>query len=73
MTTGDPRIDACIAKPEPFAQPILEHERETVHDCCDYVEWITDAKRPDTRARRPAQTIGQLAEGKTLHWKYASR
>ena len=73
MTTRDPRIDACIAKPESFAKLILERVREIVHDCCDYVEWITEAKRPDTRARRLARTIDQLAEGKALHWKYASR
>lgn len=39
----------------------------------EYVEWIMEAKRTETRARRLAQTIEQLADGKTLHWKYASR
>jgi uncharacterized protein YdeI (YjbR/CyaY-like superfamily) len=29
--TGDPRIDAYIAKAAPFARPILEHVRERVH------------------------------------------
>lgn len=36
----------------------------------DYVEWITDAKREDTRARRLEQTVEWLAEGKTRNWKY---
>jgi uncharacterized protein YdeI (YjbR/CyaY-like superfamily) len=36
----------------------------------DYVEWITGAKRSETRARRIVQTIDQLREGKRLHWKY---
>jgi hypothetical protein len=27
----------------------------------------------DARARRLAQTIELLVEGKTLHWEYASR
>ena len=27
----DPRIDAYIAKAQPFARPILEHVRERVH------------------------------------------
>lgn len=37
----------------------------------EYVEWITEAKRQETRERRLAQVIAQLAEGKTRHWKYA--
>lgn len=29
--TRDPRVDAYIAKAQPFAQPILTHLRELVH------------------------------------------
>lgn len=36
----------------------------------EYVEWITEAKRADTRARRIEQAIAQLAEGKKRNWKY---
>ncbi|MBX3739096.1 MAG: YdeI/OmpD-associated family protein [Candidatus Didemnitutus sp.] len=36
----------------------------------DYVEWITEAKRPATRATRLATTLAWLAEGKTRNWKY---
>lgn len=36
----------------------------------DYIEWITEAKRPKTRVQRLATTITQLVEGKTRHWKY---
>ncbi len=36
----------------------------------DYVEWITGAKREDTRARRVAQAVAWLAEGKARNWKY---
>lgn len=39
----------------------------------DYLEWIDEAKRADTRARRLAQTLTWLAEGKPRHWKYLSR
>ncbi|MDO5505713.1 MAG: YdeI/OmpD-associated family protein [Pseudoxanthomonas suwonensis] len=39
----------------------------------DYIEWITEAKREDTRARRLAQTIQWLAEGKRRNWKYEAR
>jgi len=36
----------------------------------DYVEWILEAKRPDTRQRRIEQAVGWLAEGKSRNWKY---
>lgn len=36
----------------------------------EYVEWITEAKRDETRARRVAQTVEWLAEGKRRNWKY---
>jgi uncharacterized protein YdeI (YjbR/CyaY-like superfamily) len=36
----------------------------------EYVEWITEAKREETRAKRLAQTIEWLAEGKRRNWKY---
>lgn len=36
----------------------------------DYVEWIIDAKRADTRQRRLVQAVEWLAEGKSRHWKY---
>ncbi|QDT55411.1 hypothetical protein Pan44_34540 [Caulifigura coniformis] len=36
----------------------------------EYVEWITEAKRPETREKRLATTLEWLAEGKPRHWKY---
>ena len=36
----------------------------------EYVEWVTEAKRDETRAKRLAQTVEWLAEGKRRHWKY---
>jgi uncharacterized protein YdeI (YjbR/CyaY-like superfamily) len=36
----------------------------------EYIEWITEAKRPDTRATRLATTLAWLAEGKRRNWKY---
>ena len=36
----------------------------------EYVEWIVEAKGPDTRARRLAQAILWMAEGKSRNWKY---
>jgi uncharacterized protein YdeI (YjbR/CyaY-like superfamily) len=39
----------------------------------DYVEWVSEAKRPETRARRVAQAVEWIAEGKTRNWKYERR
>jgi uncharacterized protein YdeI (YjbR/CyaY-like superfamily) len=36
----------------------------------EYVEWIVEAKREETRAKRLAQTVEWLAEGKRRNWKY---
>ena len=38
----------------------------------EYIEWIVEAKREETRAKRLAQTIEWLAEGKRRNWKYES-
>jgi len=36
----------------------------------EYLEWITEAKRDETRAKRLAQAVEWLAEGKKRNWKY---
>jgi hypothetical protein len=36
----------------------------------EYVEWIVEAKRPETRQRRIATAIAWIAEGKPRNWKY---
>ncbi len=36
----------------------------------EYLEWIADAKADDTRARRVAQAVEWLAQGKRRNWKY---
>jgi uncharacterized protein YdeI (YjbR/CyaY-like superfamily) len=36
----------------------------------DYIEWITEAKRAATRAKRLEEALGWIAEGKTRYWKY---
>jgi len=36
----------------------------------EYVEWIVDAKREETRERRIAQAVEWIAEGKQRNWKY---
>jgi uncharacterized protein YdeI (YjbR/CyaY-like superfamily) len=39
------------------------HQRE-------YIEWITEAKTGETRARRLGTAVGWIAEGKARNWKY---
>ncbi|MBI3367009.1 MAG: YdeI/OmpD-associated family protein, partial [Burkholderiales bacterium] len=46
-----------------FAAFAPSHQRE-------YVEWILEAKKPETRERRLLQAVDQIAEGKSRHWKY---
>lgn len=36
----------------------------------DYVEWITKAKRDETRSKRLSQAVEWMAEGKRRNWKY---
>jgi len=36
----------------------------------EYTDWLIEAKREETRARRLATTIEWLNEGKSRHWKY---
>jgi uncharacterized protein YdeI (YjbR/CyaY-like superfamily) len=37
----------------------------------EYVEWISEAKREETRKRRVETAIAWMAEGKSRNWKYA--
>jgi uncharacterized protein YdeI (YjbR/CyaY-like superfamily) len=36
----------------------------------EYIEWIIEAKRDETRSKRLAQTLEWLAQGKARNWKY---
>lgn len=39
----------------------------------EYIDWITEAKRAETRTRRLAQAVEMIAEGKQRNWKYQAR
>jgi uncharacterized protein YdeI (YjbR/CyaY-like superfamily) len=39
----------------------------------EYVEWITEAKTEPTRKKRIETALEWLSEGKSRHWKYASK
>ena len=59
---------AALFQEHPVARATFEkfspsHRRE-------YVEWITEAKREETRAKRLATTLEWLAQGKPRNWQY---
>lgn len=59
---------AAALKKKPKARQAFEafspsHRRE-------YVEWITEAKRADTRSKRIATAVAWIADGKSRNWKY---
>lgn len=39
----------------------------------DYVEWIAEAKGPDTRKRRISTAVEWISEGKARNWKYQAK
>jgi uncharacterized protein YdeI (YjbR/CyaY-like superfamily) len=58
--------EALLKKPKAkavFEDFAYSHRKE-------YIEWIADAKREETKAKRIAQTIEWLKENKRRNWKY---
>ena len=49
-----------------FSAMATSHQRE-------YIDWIVDAKREETRHKRLTQAIEWLSEGKSRNWKYERR
>lgn len=70
-----PAPKAEIATPVDFAAALAGPAR-AIFDAFppsarrEYLEWITEAKREDTRAKRIAQATEWIAEGKRRNWKY---
>ncbi len=66
-----------IAMPDDFAAALKKsarasktYENFSASKRRDYLEWITEAKRDQTRRQRIATSIEWLAEGKSHNWKY---
>ncbi|MFN2974539.1 YdeI/OmpD-associated family protein [Terriglobus aquaticus] len=66
--------------PPVFAQalqdnPTAKQNFEAFPPSCrrEYVLWITQAKREETRVRRVQQAVAQLQEGKRFNWKYEAK
>jgi uncharacterized protein YdeI (YjbR/CyaY-like superfamily) len=69
-----------IPVPQDFAAALGENPpaKATFDDLApshrrDYLEWITEAKRDETRGKRIATALEWLAEGKRRNWKYEKR
>jgi uncharacterized protein YdeI (YjbR/CyaY-like superfamily) len=39
----------------------------------EYIEWVNEAKRDETKSKRIAQAVEWIAEGKARNWKYERR
>lgn len=70
----------AIAVPQDFAAALRESpaaratfEGFTDAQRRDYLVWITEAKREETRTKRIATTLEWLAEGKRMNWKYEAK
>lgn len=70
-------VKAPAETPEDLASALQENEAalatfEAFSPSCrrEYVEWITEAKRPETRSKRVSQAVEWMAEGKKRNWKY---
>ena len=59
---------ACLAT-DPVAKEIFESKSNSFRK--DYIIWIVDAKTEATRAKRMAEAIKWISEGKSRFWKYA--
>lgn len=73
----EPKPD--IAVPPELAEALAGDERasatfNTFPPGCrrEYSEWIGEGKRPETRAKRAAEAMAWLREGKRRNWKYES-
>ncbi len=66
LTVPDFLLAALKSNPKAaanFEQFSYSHKRE-------YVEWLTGAKREETRQKRLQTALAWIAEGKTQNWKY---
>ena len=59
---------AKALKSNPKAQEVLDGFSPSARR--EYVDWIAEAKQDKTRAKRIADAIEWLSEGKRRHWKY---
>lgn len=59
---------ATALKANPKAQAVLDGFPPSAQR--DYLDWVAEAKQDSTRAKRIADAVQWLSEGKRRHWKY---
>lgn len=81
-TTSYQRPKRKLARPEPpippelsaalkQSKPAQQHFADFSPSCRrEYIEWVAEAKRDQTRLTRAAQAVAWIAEGKSRNWKY---
>jgi uncharacterized protein YdeI (YjbR/CyaY-like superfamily) len=77
VAKAKPVINKEISIPDYFTSALKKNKKayitfEAFSPSCkrEYVEWVTEAKREETRNKRLAQAIEMMAEGKKRNWKY---
>jgi len=76
-TRGKPRGDRNLPVPGYFMAALRKNKKAlatfkgfSYSNKKDYVDWVTDAKREQTRRRRLETSVVWMAEGKVHSWKY---
>lgn len=74
---GRAKKQAAVEIPEALAAALKQDEAaatrfQSMSASCrrEYCDWIAEAKREETRAKRVATAMEWIAEGKQRHWKY---
>ena len=74
---ASPKPNKEIAVPDYFLAALKKNKKalagfENLSPSCrrEYVEWITEAKREATRAKRLKTAIEWIAKGRSRNWKY---
>jgi uncharacterized protein YdeI (YjbR/CyaY-like superfamily) len=74
---AQPKKRAPLAMPDDFSASLKKNAkaRKTFEALSpshrrEYIEWVTEAKREETRKDRLAKSIKWLTEGKARNWKY---
>jgi uncharacterized protein YdeI (YjbR/CyaY-like superfamily) len=74
---AEPKKRAPLPVPDDFGAALKKNAkaRKTFENFSpshrrEYIEWITEAKREETRQQRLATSVKWLSEGKARNWKY---
>ena len=77
VVKAKPAVKKEIAVPDYFTAALRKNKKawttfEAFSPSCkrEYVEWVTEAKREETRNKRLAEALEMMAEGKKRNWKY---